>query len=198
MNNEYIRYSYETLECFCHAAFTALGFDMPDGDYTAAYKTVKTILKYEYLWAEIRAKGGAYGAGHTHRRGFAAFSSYRDPNPARSFDKYAEAADFLDSFADSVGEGELEKYVIGAFAEIDGVSSARLSFDLATVRHLRGIGYEKVAYQRKETLETARDDIRRYAELLRRELAHAVSCTVASHDILEGMGERIERINKIV
>ena len=27
MNNEYIRYSYETLECFCHAAFTALGFD---------------------------------------------------------------------------------------------------------------------------------------------------------------------------
>ena len=62
----------------------------------AAWRVLSTILSLEYLWNEIRVKGGAYGTGATlSPLGIPAFYSYRDPSPSGSFTIYGDAADFL-------------------------------------------------------------------------------------------------------
>ena len=179
-------------------AFTALGFPIPKSKYTAAYETVKTVLNYEYLWNEIRAVGGAYGAGESLRDGYGAFYSYRDPSPKRSLEKYLDVPAFLDEFAKNVQEKDIEKYVIGAFSVTDGVKSARSSFDLECARSIRGISFEKRKLRRRQMLDTSREDIIAFSEMLKKQLGRAVSCTVASADILADMGDAVENINKIV
>ena len=188
----------EGIELPVGIAFTALGFEMPKELYTSAFNTVKTILNYEYLWGEIRAKGGAYGAGQTLREGFGAFYSYRDPKPSRSFDKYLEAADFLEKFASEISDAELEKYIIGTFSSIDGVRTPRLSFDLESIRAMRGIDYETRVQRRREVLESSRKDLFTFAKILRQQYPNAAYCTVASHETLKNMGNTVSKIHKIV
>ena len=196
---------YKTLPAVCEGieiptrtAFTALGFPMAKRGSTAAYDVVKTILSYEFLWNEIRAVGGAYGAGGVLRDGFGAFYSYRDPSPKRSLEKYLELPEFLEGLCEKIEKDELEKYIIGTFAQTDGVKSARMSFDIECVRALRGITYKRRAKRRLEMLNTDKEDIVSFAKMLKRRLKKSVSCTVASHEQLLNMGETVEVINKIV
>ena len=188
----------EGIEIPSRTAFTALGFPMPKRGFTAAYEVVKTMLNYEFLWNEIRAVGGAYGAGGVIREGFGAFYSYRDPNPERSLEKYLEIPKFLEELAEKIEKDELEKYIIGTFSVTDGVRSARLGFDLECARALRGITYKRRAKRRLEMLGTDKNDLLSFARMLKRCLRASASCTVASSDKLSDMGAKIEKINKIV
>ena len=50
-------------------------------DYTGALKILQVILSYDYLWLNIRVKGGAYGCmSGFGRAGEGYLVSYRDPN----------------------------------------------------------------------------------------------------------------------
>ena len=49
--------------------------------YTGALNILKMILSYDYLWNNVRVKGGAYGCSSSFlRTGDSYFTSYRDPN----------------------------------------------------------------------------------------------------------------------
>ena len=48
--------------------------------YTGELRILRTILGYEYLWNQVRVKGGAYGCGcNFYRDGLGYVTSYRDP-----------------------------------------------------------------------------------------------------------------------
>ncbi|MFA9227607.1 MAG: insulinase family protein, partial [Agathobacter rectalis] len=50
-------------------------------EYTGALRLLRIILSYDYLWINVRVKGGAYGCMNTFlRSGESYFVSYRDPN----------------------------------------------------------------------------------------------------------------------
>ena len=49
-------------------------------EYTGALQILKVILSYDYLWQNIRVKGGAYGCmSNFNRIGEGYLISYRDP-----------------------------------------------------------------------------------------------------------------------
>ena len=53
--------------------------------YQGINKVVKTILAYDYLWNEVRVKGGAYGTGMScSGTGMMQAYSYRDPDVLNS------------------------------------------------------------------------------------------------------------------
>lgn len=86
--------------------------------YSGSMNVLKNVLGNEYLWNNVRVKGGAYGC----MCGFAPsgngyFTSYRDPNLAKTYDIYANAADYVRSLA--LDDRELTKYIIGAVGAID-------------------------------------------------------------------------------
>ena len=64
--------------------------------YSGALKVLKVILAYDYLWMNVRVKGGAYGCMSAfNRNGVAGFVSYRDPNLTQTYDVYQQLPDLL-------------------------------------------------------------------------------------------------------
>jgi len=59
--------------------------------YDPRFQVLSHMLTYDYLWNEVRVKGGAYGTGAAIRPdGTFGFYSYRDPDPANSLKTYPE------------------------------------------------------------------------------------------------------------
>ena len=58
-------------------------------EYTGALRLLRIILSYDYLWINVRVKGGAYGCMNTFlRSGESYFVSYRDPYLSDTLDVY--------------------------------------------------------------------------------------------------------------
>lgn len=86
--------------------------------YTGALKVLKVMMSYEYLWQEIRVKGGAYGCMCAFgKSGDSYFVSYRDPNLKSTVEAYEKAADFIEAFDGD--ERTMTQYIIGAVSELD-------------------------------------------------------------------------------
>ena len=63
-------------------------------EYTGALNVLQCIFSYDYLWINVRVKGGAYGCMCSfNRSGNAYFTSYRDPNLLETYEIYKEAPD---------------------------------------------------------------------------------------------------------
>ena len=68
-------------------------------EYTGALKILKVILSYDYLWINLRVKGGAYGCmSGFGRSGEGYLVSYRDPNLKESNRIYEGIPDYLEHF----------------------------------------------------------------------------------------------------
>lgn len=87
-------------------------------EYNGALAVLKVIMGYDYLWNNIRVKGGAYGcmSGFAHN-GNSYFVSYRDPNLKETLDIYEKAADYVESFTSS--ERDMTKFIIGSISDMD-------------------------------------------------------------------------------
>ena len=72
-------------------------------------------LSYDFLWNEVRVKGGAYGAGFgATRTGNLRFYSYRDPHLDETLARFAASAAWLEAF-DPKPEA-MEGYVVSTVA----------------------------------------------------------------------------------
>ena len=86
--------------------------------YTGALRMLKVIMGYDYLWNQVRVKGGAYGCmSGFSKNGDSFFVSYRDPNLAKTLDVYSGAVDYLRDF--SGDERTMTQYLIGAIGDLD-------------------------------------------------------------------------------
>ena len=87
-------------------------------EYTGALQVLKVIMGYEYLWQNIRVKGGAYGCMSSFNRiGEGYFVSYRDPNLKCTIDVYEGVVDYLENF--TVSDRDMTKYIIGTISNMD-------------------------------------------------------------------------------
>ncbi len=89
---------------------------------------LNTILRLDYLWNEIRVKGGAYGAFSTILDdGVVSMSSYRDPNIDATLSVYAKSGEFLRNL--QLSPSQLENYKIGSINRFEPfINSDRLVF----------------------------------------------------------------------
>lgn len=142
------------------ANFIRLGYK-----YTGAMKVLETIMRYEYLWTNIRVLGGAYGAFVKFRRdGNMYFGSYRDPNLVETLNVYDKTAEFLRNF--NVSDREMTKYIIGTISNIDMPLTPALKGELASSAYIAEMTDEMRQQQRDEILATTQEDIRALADLV--------------------------------
>ena len=85
---------------------------------TGALAVLKVIMGYDYLWNNVRVKGGAYGcmSGFAHS-GIGYFVSYRDPKLKKTLDIFDGAADYIEKFECS--DRDMTKFIIGTIADVD-------------------------------------------------------------------------------
>lgn len=124
------------------------------------------ILNYEYLWCEVRVKGGAYGVSlRVGNDGKVAYSSYRDPSPEESLKIFKSAHDFLREFAES--DVDLGRYIIGAMGEFEPYLSEPSKAAVSTSRYLSGYTEERRALLRSQILSADKAALLKVADTLR-------------------------------
>ena len=154
--------------------YKKLGFE-----YHGSLRVVETLLKYEYLWTNIRVKGGAYGAMvNTTRNGMLVFVSYRDPNLTNTVQVYKGLGEYLKGV--ELSEREILKYIIGTVSKLDTplYSSAKLSKSVA--RHILSISDAEVQANRDQILQTSLSDINKAGELVGAVIDSNNICVVGS------------------
>lgn len=134
--------------------------------YTGALRVLKVMMGYDYLWNQVRVKGGAYGCMcNFYRNGDGYFVSYRDPNLSKTIDVYEKAADHIRNV--KLDERTVTQFIIGAVSEIDTpmTPAARGIYSLSG--YLTGLSMERLQKERDELLSTTEKELRelyRYVE----------------------------------
>ena len=156
--------------------------------YHGTLKILKMILSYEYLWMNIRVKGGAYGCMSSFlRTGDSYFVSYRDPNLAKTNAVYEKIPEYVASF--DPDERDMTKYIIGTFGALDTPLNPEAKGSRSMAAYLEHLTYEEIQKERDEILTATPEDIRSLSDLIASILSDQCLCVVGNeHAIREESG----------
>lgn len=145
--------------------------------YTGALKVLKVMLGYDYLWTQVRVKGGAYGCMCTFAKsGESYFVSYRDPNLSDTISVYEKAADYLRAY--KADERTVTQYIIGAISELDIPMTAQGKGVYSLSGYLSHYPVEKVQKERDEILSVTEDTFRELADYVEAFMECGQMCVV--------------------
>lgn len=166
-------------------------------EYTGALRLLRIILSYDYLWINVRVKGGAYGCMNTFlRSGESYFVSYRDPNLSDTFDVYDRIPEYIKSF--SPDERDMTKYIIGTFSALDTPMNPEAKGSRSLSAYLEGITYEQIQKERNEILNAQPEDIRRLADLVEAVLKKDSICVIGNENMIKESAELFENVEKLI
>ena len=152
--------------------------------YTGALNVLQIILSYDYLWVNIRVKGGAYGAMCSFSRsGMAQFMSYRDPNLMETYNIFKEIPEYIRNF--SADERDMTKYIIGAISRMDTPLTPQAEGALSYICYMLGVTEEDLQRERDEVLGADADKIRALAPLIETALSQGVICAIGDEVKIE-------------
>ena len=150
-------------------------------EYTGALRLLKVLMGYEYLWNEVRVKGGAYGCmSNFGRSGDCYFASYRDPKLKETIEVFEKAADFVENFA--CDERTITKFIIGALSEMDIPKNPSAKGSYALSAYLSNFSYEEEQKQRTQLLNVEQADIQSLAKYIRAFMKADCLCVVGNED----------------
>lgn len=153
-------------------------------DYTGALQILKVILSYDYLWQNVRVKGGAYGCMSNFTRiGEGYFMSYRDPNLEKTNLVYEGIVDYLKGF--TVDERDMTKYIIGTISNMDQPMTPAAKGDRSKNLYMNHVSEEMLRKERAEVLDATQEDIRALADIVAAVLTNNYFCVVGSEEKIE-------------
>lgn len=152
--------------------------------YTGALQILKVIMSYDYLWQNIRVKGGAYGCmSNFNRIGEGYFVSYRDPNLKRTLDVYDGVVDYLKNF--TVSERDMTKYIIGTMSGIDQPMTPASKGERSMNLYMNKVSAEMIREERNQILDAEQDDIRALYKVAEAVLQADQICVIGGEDKIE-------------
>ena len=153
------------------------------------------IINFDYLWPEIRVKGGAYGANFQLSSSLdVLFSSYCDPNVSNTYNVYEETANYLESL--DVNEDEFNSYLIGTMAKFDAPVSNFVKILIADNNIFRDNTKERRELIKKQALSATLDDIKAYSKLFKKISQLAKLFTVGNETKIKEYS-RLEKIENL-
>lgn len=153
-------------------------------DYTGALHILKVILSYDYLWQNVRVKGGAYGCMSSFNRlGDGYFVSYRDPNLEKTNEIYEGITEYLRQF--DVSDRDMTKYIIGTISNIDQPMNPAAKGDRSLNLYMNHVSKEMIEKERKEILDATQEDIRKLADVVDAVLKANQLCVIGSEEKIE-------------
>ena len=152
--------------------------------YTGALKILQVILSYDYLWLNIRVKGGAYGCmSGFGRSGEGYLVSYRDPNLKETNEIYEGIPAYLEQF--DPDERDMTKYVIGTISNLDAPLTPSVKGSRGLSAYLSGVTEEMMQTERDQVLQATKEDIRALAAHVRAVLQTGSFCVVGNEEKIE-------------
>ncbi|MBR3824992.1 MAG: insulinase family protein [Lachnospiraceae bacterium] len=147
--------------------------------YTGALRILKVMMGYEYLWTNVRVKGGAYGCMCGFgKSGESYFVSYRDPNLGKTIDIYEKAAENIAAF--EADERTMTQYIIGAISDLDTPMNPAAVGLFSLSAYMSGLSQEVLQKERDEMLVTTAEDVRALAAYIEAFMSEEFLCVVGN------------------
>ena len=160
--------------------------------YTGALRVLRVMMGYDYLWNNIRVKGGAYGCMCSFgKSGESYFVSYRDPNLERTVAVYEAAADYVENWQGD--EEELTQYLIGAISDLDAPKTPQDIGTFSLGGYLTGLDEAELQKERDEILSVDAEDIRALAKHIRAFMSDDCLCVLGREEKIkeaDGFGRK--------
>lgn len=142
---------------------------------------LKVIMGYDYLWNNVRVKGGAYGCmSGFSQDGIGYFVSYRDPNLKETIDIFEKAADYIENF--NCSERDMTKFIIGTMADIDSPLTPYDEGIASLGAYLSHKSDKDKQKNRDDVLNCNIDRIRELADYIREIMKADAICVVGAED----------------
>ena len=165
-------------------------------EYTGALNVLQCIFSYDYLWINVRVKGGAYGCMCSfNRSGNAYFTSYRDPNLLETYEIYKEAPDYVRSF--EADERDMMKYIIGAISRMDSPLTPSADGNFSLICYLMGIDDADLQRTRDEVLGATPEVIRGLAGYVEAAVDGGVICAIGDEARIEDAKDAFTEVKSV-
>lgn len=153
-------------------------------EYTGALEILKVILSYDYLWINLRVKGGAYGCMSGFKRNGESFLvSYRDPHLKRTLEVYQGVPDYIRAF--DADEREMTKYIIGTISNKDVPRTPQMQGSISKTAYFSNVTEDMLQKERNQILGAQKEDIQKLAALVEAVLSDDQICVVGSETAIE-------------
>ncbi len=165
--------------------------------YSGYINVLKMILSYDYLWMNVRVKGGAYGCSNTfNRTGEVAIASYRDPNLRKTNEVYEGIPEYLRQF--TADEREMTKYIIGTLGGIDTPMNPEAKGNRSLNAYLKNISEEEIQRERDEILGATEEDIRGLADMMEAVLSDGNFCVIGNENNIRSEEDMFMEIKSLL
>ena len=147
--------------------------------YTGALRILKVLMGYDYLWNNIRVKGGAYGCMCSFGKGGdGGFVSYRDPNLRKTVEIFEGAAKAIAEV--KLDERTMTQYLIGAISDLDVPMNPQGYALFSLSAYMTGITQEMLQKERDDMLTATSEDIRALSKYIEAMMSDDYFCTVGN------------------
>ncbi|SFT65107.1 hypothetical protein SAMN02910301_0055 [Lachnospiraceae bacterium XBD2001] len=153
-------------------------------DYHGAMKILKVILSYDYLWINVRVKGGAYGCSSEFgRHGNFYLVSYRDPNLSETNEIFEKTPEYIANF--DADERDMTKYIIGTISGMDTPLTPSQNGLRSLGAYMTGVPIELLEKERNQVIDATVEDIRALAPAVEKALEQNYICVVGNEDAIQ-------------
>ena len=165
-------------------------------EYNGALQILKVILGYDYLWQNIRVKGGAYGCmSNFNRIGEAYMISYRDPNLEKTMEVYEGVVEYLENF--DVSDRDMNKFIIGTMSNLDRPMNPSAKGSRSMNLYMNHVSEEMIRTERAQVLDAQQEDIRALADVVRAMLDQQLICVIGSEEKIEEQKEMFMEVRTL-
>lgn len=166
--------------------------------YSGALKVLRMILSYDYLWQNVRVKGGAYGCmcGFSGVDGDVYFTSYRDPNLKNTNLVYENIPEFIKNF--TAEERDITKSIIGTISTLDTPLTPQTQGSRSLSLYLSSLSYEDIKRERDEIINVTQEDIRALSGLVGAVLDEGNICVIGNESKIEEDRELFKEVKNLM
>lgn len=152
-------------------------------DVTGAWAVAANALSYDYLWNEIRVKGGAYGCGfRAAGERQTAFYTYRDPAVDPSIERMERAGAWLGSFEPD--EAAFEGFIVSCVSGMDAPVKPYALTKRRNTTYLAGLDPHAREERRAQMLAATPAELRSLGADVTRIAAVAPTCVFGGRDVI--------------
>lgn len=149
--------------------------------FHGSMRILQVILNYDYLWTNLRVKGGAYGCmSALTRDGQGYFVSYRDPNLVETNQIYDKIPEYLRNI--QIDERDMTKYIIGTISDMDTPMNPSAKGLRGLNAYMTGVTEEMLQKERDEVIDSTQEDIRNLAGPVQAVLDENAFCVIGNQE----------------
>lgn len=167
------------------------------GEYIGEDYLLGRMVSFDYLWAKIRAEGGAYGCQMSVLPNQSwTMSSYRDPNVKRTIEAFRSASSWLKDL--ELGEQELLNYKIGAVAGYDRTPKTYVQAKRMDSWYLRQEGPQVRAKVREGLLKASEEDLKNRRQAMESFAKEGTVCVLGNRAKIEEAAGQFDNVTVLM